>query len=70
MKNVHYQQKYECLECGKLFGRPDNLTRHTKVHQGASKASTAANAEISDEAEELSDEGEDLSDEAEDIGDE
>ena len=52
MENVHYQQKYKCLQCGKLFGRADNLTRHTKVHQ----ASTADNAESSDEAEDLSDE--------------
>ena len=55
MINVHYQQKYECLQWGKLFGRPDNLTRHTKVHQGVSKASKANNAESSDEAEDLSD---------------
>ena len=56
MQNVHYQQKYVCLQCGKLFGRADNLKRHTKVHQGVSKASTADNAESSDDAEDLSDE--------------
>ena len=67
MQNVHYQQKYQCLQCGKLFGRPDNLTRHKKVHQGVSKASTAENKESSDEAEDFSDESEDLSDQAEDL---
>ena len=54
--NVHYQQKYECLHCGKLFGSTDNLMRHAKVHQGVRKTSIADNAESSDEAEDLSDE--------------
>ena len=37
MWNVHYQQKYVCFQCGKLFRRPDNLKKHTRVHHGVRK---------------------------------
>ena len=55
MINVHYQQKYECLKCGKSLSRPDKLKKHMKVHQGVS-ASTADNIESSDEDLDRSDE--------------
>ena len=55
-KNVHYKQKHECLKCGKLFGRADNLKSHMKVHvrKGVGKASIADNTDsemdLSDES--------------------
>ena len=30
--NVHYKVKFECPVCEKVFGRLDNLKRHSKVH--------------------------------------
>ena len=31
-ESVHYQKKYECPDCHKLFSRPDNLKRHEYIH--------------------------------------
>ena len=59
-ENTHYKQKHECLKCGKLFGRADNLKSHMKVHvrKGVGTASIAEDT-VSDESTEM-----DLSDEA------
>ena len=50
-RNVHYKQKNECLWCGKLFGRPDNLKNHMKVHEKnvLCKASAVANTDSEDD---------------------